>query len=155
MQNRKLDIFEVLSELNNKNYQFYDNLDNDTAKHFLPVVANRWMSCCDDSLQVYLDNEFVNPYIFSLQHHKSLIWKLMCIANSGVKKRYTWIKQPPTNKSSTLAIDAICQYYNYNISQATQAFAILKKEEVILIASELGWSSDDISALTKQLKAIV
>lgn len=152
MTNKKLDIFDVLSNLNDKNYNFYDELEDEQTKQFAPLVVNRWMTGCGDSLQVYLDNEIVNPYIFSLQHHKSLLWKLMCISNSGKKQRYNWIKPPSVNKTSSLAIDAICQYYKYNVRQATQAFAILNKEEVIKIASELGWQPDMISALQKQLK---
>lgn len=152
MDKQKLDIFEVLGQLNNKNTTYYQQLEPEIQKQIQPLVVNRWMTGTSDDAQVYIDNEVVNPYIFSLSHHKNLLWKLMCAANSGRSQRYQWIKHSSQGTTS-LAVQAIQQYFNYNSSDATQALTVLTKKEVIQIADDLGWQSDQIAALDKQLKA--
>ena len=87
-----LKIFDILKELVNKNYGFYDSLSEEDKKSISPYVLYQWLSTSTKNLPKF--NE-INKYIFELQEHKDLLWKLLC-AVSG-KSRCSWIKMPTTS----------------------------------------------------------
>lgn len=87
-----LKIFDILKELANKNYGFYDSLSEEDKKSISPYVLYQWLSTSTKNLPKFNN---INKYIFELQEHKDLLWKLLC-AVSG-KNRCSWIKMPTTS----------------------------------------------------------
>lgn len=148
----KLDIFRVLGAVDGKQAGFYKKLDEDEQKAFQPVLLNRWMTGTDDAAQIYLTNEFLNPYVFSLSGHKQLLWQLATVCSSGDKKRYSWIKPPRKRESgSPTTVRLLKEYYGYNTRHAIGALGLLTKEQTLEIAAQLGWTSEDVSKLKKEL----
>ena len=151
-QARKLDIFKVLDALNKKDAEFFSTLTDEEKKAFQPFLVARWATGTTDPSQVVLINEFVNPYLFSLTHHKELMWYLLTIASPQRSMRYQWIKAPSHAGSSTpLAVSIIKQWYNYNSADAVEALTLLPKHEVLSMAEQLGWQEDDLKKLRKEL----
>jgi len=154
MAERKLDIFRVLNAANTRKQDFYSSLTDEEKKGFAPSVIMRWMSGTSSPLQVYLINETVNPYAFSLYKHPDLLWKLMTVANIGKNQRYAWNKLPSrkeTGKSN--AIRLLCEYFGYNVNHAADALELLSRDRVLEIASEMGWQPEDIAKIKRELKS--
>ena len=153
MSKHKLDIFKVLSRIDAKDYQFYNDLSETDKKAYVSKVIIRWLSGTRDTLQIQLLNELVNPFIFSLYKHPDLIHKLMCISSTG-NKRYNWNKSLSKKTSSTPTLVSIVkQYYKYNTLDAIDALPLLADEDLMQYATELGMQKDEISKIKKELKA--
>lgn len=150
---RKLDIFKVLNAADAKNTAFYVLLTDEERKELQPFLVARWMSGTFNAGQIYLINEFVNPYMFSLTSHKQLLWQLLTVCNVGKSQRYSWNKLPAKRESGKPnAIKVIRQFFGYSTKQAADALDILKREDVIAIAEQLGWQTEDITKIRRELK---
>jgi len=92
MAAEKLDIKRELNAVDQKNYNFYDNLTDGEKKAFSPYLLMRYTSNVqgDPDLQEWfleMTNEMVNKnYSIISKDHKSLMWKLF--AATGVGNNY-------------------------------------------------------------------
>jgi len=105
MTDRKLDIFRVLDNIDRRQYDFYDSLDEDEKKAFVPFIITRWMSGATDqgglhSYYLHVTNELVNKHLWQLSDHPELIWKMMASCGAGKTKRHQWIKGPSRKSKS-------------------------------------------------------
>lgn len=149
----KLDIFRVLNAANDKKREFFDELTDEERKALQPFLVMRWMSGTGNPLQIMLINEFLNPYVFPLQQHKQLMWDLLVASNAGKKQRYVWNKLPAkVDPSRPTCVKALQQYYKYSSREAVEALRLLSREDVLLIAEQLGWQQEDISKIKKEIK---
>lgn len=151
MAERPLDIFNVLAQLDTKNKDFYSGLTDKEAKSLAPVVVTRWLSGTYNKQQVYLINEIVNPYIFSLHHHKLLLWYLMTIITTGKKQRYSWNKTVTSGSKDTACILCIKEYFKYSSKDAEQVYKIIDKKLIIDMAEELGYQDNELNKIKKEL----
>jgi len=151
MAERKLDIFRVLSEIDKKNTNFYDSLSEEEQKAFLPLIVGRWLSGTFNKQQVFLINEVVNPFIFSLYKHPKLLFYLMILCTNGKQQRYVWNKALARTPTHPLSIKVIQQYFGYNKKDAEQVINVLPPEDLILFAEEMGWQDDDLNKTRKEL----
>lgn len=152
----KLDIFKVLNAANSKNQKFYQGLTEEERKAFIPSVTTRWMSGTSNAGQVMLINEFLNPYVFSLYKHPQLLWQLMTICNIGKSQKYTWNKLPGKKISSKPnAQRAIMQYYGYSSNEAATVLQLMDREDILAIAADLGYQSEEISKIKKEVKSTI
>lgn len=149
----KLDIFDVLNNISTKNTQYFSDLTPELQKQYVPFVITRWLSGTTDKRQVYLINEVVNNYTFSLQQHKQLLHYLMTICTSGNQKRYAWNKLPSkATTSKPLTTQVVADYFKYSIKDAKQVLHLLSKEQIIACAEQLGRQNDEITKIKKELK---
>lgn len=149
----KLDIFRVLGAANKKDTSFFGNLTPEEQKAFYPVLIMRWMSGTSRPDQLYLINECVNPYVFSLPHHKLLLWQLLTIANSGVNQKSTWIKAPGRNNTAKpISIKLIQKQYGYSSTRAAQALLLLTLDDIIEIGINQGYQVDELASIKKEWK---
>lgn len=148
---QKLDIFRVLKALDEKDVQFYQTLTDKQIKELQPFLVARWLTGTYNKRQVFLINELVNPFLFSLYKHKGLLWNLMTICTSGKPQRYVWNKT--LSKSSTFPniVKIIQQYFGYSSRDAEKSIKLLSPDDIILIAEEMGWQDEDINKARKEL----
>lgn len=147
----KLDVFDTLGQINDKNIDFLTNVSEDERKGFQPLVVMRWLSGTSSPLQVHLINELVNPYVFSLSHDKDLLYKLMTVC-SVKKQRYKWIKPASKGSNFTHCIGVICSYYGYSKSQASQVLRLLSDDDILRIAEHQGTQKDETAKIISELK---
>lgn len=99
----KNDIFEVLKQIDNKNYQYFESLSEEQQKEIQPYTLLRWLSALsgndsDHNHYTTITNTNVNQRFWELSKYKDLQWKLLCTC--GLKKfiRHQWIPQTKSKK---------------------------------------------------------
>ena len=148
MPKNKLDLFSTLDALGRNNGNLFSTLSEDEQKAFSPITFQKWLSSGGDKETFFL-NELVNPFVFTLGgKHKELLFRLMSICGSGKKKRYRWT--PPKTVSTSLRIAVIKEYFKYSNKEAAGVLDILKKNDIIDLAEQLGYDDIQISNLRKE-----
>jgi hypothetical protein len=129
MATAKLDIKRELNAVDQKNYNFYQNLTDDERKAFSPFILMRYTSNTtgDRDIQewfVEMTNELVNKNHWDLsKNHKELLWKLFAACGAGVNCYHPYIaagKKEKANKIEKL----LCEIY-----------PAMKMDEIKMIAS--------------------
>jgi hypothetical protein len=139
----RLDIFEVLREINNKNYNYLDTIDDNLKKSFTPYVVFQWLQSTDDSNQVLVLNH-ISPMLFDLQDHPELLFKLFCISSMNKYTRYSWIF-PKSTKDDTLEI--LGKYLECSKRVATEYKEFYTIDDIKKMAQELGYQDAEIKKL--------
>lgn len=154
MADRKLDIFRVLGAADKKQADFYAKLTPEERKEFQPFLVARWMSGTSAPVQLCLLNEFVNPYAFSLTNHKQLLWQLLTICSTGKSQRYVWNKLPAKRETGRPnAIKCVKEYFGYSTRDALDAMEILTRSQILDFAEQLGWQTEEIAKIRREIKA--
>lgn len=152
MAERKLNIFTLLSRIDQKDRQYIDTLEDQELKEYQPFVVMRWLTGTRDARQVYFTNELVNKYAFDLNQHKKLLYYLQCIAASGQSKRYQWLKPGSKKGDGTLTTSVVKQYFGYSSREAKHFIPLLSNDQILEYAEQLGWQKEEIAKLKKELK---
>lgn len=150
----KLDIFDLLNKLNSKSAgDIYSKLSDEEKKGFAPLIVMAWMSGTSDERQIILLNEFVNSYVFTLAKHPHLLMQLLQVASSKTPKRYQWMSvKNKAKKAQTLKV--IQEYFDMSERESKLMSPQPTPEELISMAEELGWQSDEMNVLKKELKDV-
>lgn len=154
MENKRaLDIFALFEKINAGDHNFYDALTPEQKKEFSALIFMRWLSGTGDSSQIVMLNNFVNEYVFNLSKHPALLSKLLVVSTPRRPKRYQWIKA----NAKVVKCDERCKIMNarYGLStrEARQMLELLKTEDYLEIAAELGYQKDEIEKLRKECNA--
>lgn len=100
-----LDIKRELNNVDQRNYNFYDNLSDQEKKEFSPYVLMRYISNVQgdaDTADWFLErtNEFVNKNHWALsKNHKPLLWKLFASCGTGVNCYHPYLKASSKEKA--------------------------------------------------------
>lgn len=115
MATAKLDIKRELRSVDQKDYNFYDNLTDEEKKAFSPYILMRYTSNVQiddrDVQEWYLEmtNELVNKHHWVLsKSHKSLLWKLFSATGSGINCYHPYLaagKKEKANKIEKLLVE--------------------------------------------------
>ena len=99
----KNDVFEVLKNIDYKNYGYYDSLTDEQKKEIQPYTLMRWKAITvgngseNNLLNV---NEKVNKHFWELSKYKDLQWKLLCTCNDKpIYQRHQWIPMCKNQKN--------------------------------------------------------
>lgn len=110
----KLDIKRELKSLDNKDYEFYNNLTDEERKAFSPYVLMRYASNAQgdrDIQEWFLErtNEYVNKHHWDLsKDHKGLLWKLFAATGAGIPCYHPYLagnKKEKANKIEKLLLE--------------------------------------------------
>lgn len=147
MTEEKLDIFDVLTNINKKNYHFYSNLDDRMKAMFSPYVVYNWMTSSPDPLQIILMDRIIGEKVFTLSDHKELLYKLFCVTvNKPV--RYEWIYKKNADNEK---ISIIAEYLNCSKRVAKLYNDFYDKNDITEMLQDMGYQDDEIK---KRLKSI-
>lgn len=153
MAAHKLDIFEVLRQIDEKNKKYLTTLTSEELATIQPSLLQRWLTGGASAKQIYFINEFVNPYVFPLYKHKQLLWNLCCIAADGKRTRYKWIKPPSrTTTKKPTSIRVIKETYGYSDKDADAAIGCMTLDGILDLAEDLGYQPSDITTIRKEWK---
>jgi hypothetical protein len=124
-----LDIKRELSAVDQKNYNFFENLTPEEKKSFSPYILMRYTSSVqgDRDIQEWfleMTNECVNKNHWDLsKNHKELLWKLYAATGTGINCYHPYLaagKKEKANKIEKL----LCELY-----------PAMKMDEIKLMAS--------------------
>lgn len=151
---RALDVFQLLAQIDRKNYEVWDTLTDEQKKEFSPLVVMRWMAGTTDPVQIIFLNEIVNVSVFPLGDHKELLLKLLTVCSNGGTKRYSWInyKVSGGKKTGKLSTALIANQYNMSIKEAEDARRLFSPEEIMELAEIHGLQKEEIADLKKELR---
>lgn len=152
MADKKLNIFELLPAVNNKDYHFYENLTAEEQKGFAPIVVQRWLSGSGERSQILIANETLNPYVFSLADHKNLLYKLMVNTSNGYVK-YSYPKQTKKNESTKpVSIKVLVEKNGLSKKQAKRDIDMYSVDDIIEAAFDLGYEDTELKKIRKEFK---
>lgn len=152
MTERKLDIFEVLRNIDQKNISFYNDLNEDQKKAFVPFVTMQWLACSQDDFQTIAINEFVNKYAFSLHKHPDLLYKLMTCCVSGQNQFYKWKKTAKVTDAYPESIKLLKHHLQCSTKRAREIIHLVPNDELLMLACDYGYQKDEYKKLQKELK---
>jgi hypothetical protein len=101
-----LDIQRELRAVDQREYNFYDNLSDQEKKEFSPYILMRYVANVQlnepDIQEWYLErtNEFVNKNHWTLsKNHKALLWKLFASCGTGINCYHPYLKASSKEKA--------------------------------------------------------
>ncbi len=147
----KLDIFDTLKHIDKRDIAYFDGLSPELQKSFAPVMFMRWFSS-GNAMQTRVTNAILNPMVFRMYKHPSLLYRLMVACSDGKQKRYAWIKKKSKNKTAPTVVNTISAYYECSKKDAERYRKMLKPEDVLEMADELGYDKDVVKKLKAELK---
>ena len=95
-------------------------------------------------------NEVVNPYVFPLFEHKSLLFQLLTVCSTK-PQRYKWLKIKSHDSPHTRTIELIQRHYNYSRRQAKDALKLLSVDAILDMAEQHGYQKEQIVKLKAEL----
>lgn len=130
----KLHLSDVLKNLDNKNYGYYDSLTEDEKKEFNAWLVMRYASSSKSSPEHYLIyvNELVNRDFSTLRKHPKLQWMLLSMIGNGYKQKYdhSFIRTSAGNKKDKID-DMISQVYPWMNEDELALFKIKNSKDDI------------------------
>lgn len=112
----KNNIFDVIKHIDNKEYGYYNSLDEESQKEIQPYTLTRWMSTIagneEKHNQYTLDiNNFVNMHFWELSKYKDL--QMLLLTSCGQKgwNKHQWI--PLSKLPSDKKYNAIRKEFEY------------------------------------------
>jgi hypothetical protein len=155
---KKLDIFLVLSKIENRDFNFYSTLDIEQQKSLSPYILNKWMSVVysNKSLQEqYLfSSNSVNKYMFELGKHPDLLWKLLCSNGTKRQIKHGWVKVA-SNSDNLTKLQKFIVSFCPSVSN-TELTIILNKLTIDKLQDMIEYSllsKKDADVLIKEFKA--
>ena len=145
---RTLELTRVLSAVDKKDYEFYDNLTAAELKEFSPYVLLRFVSSVgsnDRDVQewfIEMTNEMVNKHHWSLsKNHEKLLWQLYAATGTGIKSYHPYL---PTLKSQFNKFEKLLSelHPTYKMEDI-KVLASLMTDEKIELFDNMGFDKKD------------
>jgi hypothetical protein len=146
---RALDLTKVLSAVDNKNYEFYDNLTAAELKEFSPYVLLRFVSSVgsnDRDIQewfVEMTNEMVNKHHWMLsKNHEKLLWLLYAATGAGIKSYHPYL---PALKSDFDKFEKLLAVLHptYKMDEIKLLASVMTEEEKLELFDKMGFDKKD------------
>ena len=151
---RALDIFQLLGDIDKKNYGLWDKLTDDQKKEFTALVTMRWMAGTTDQRQIIFLNEIVNMAVFNLPEHKELLFKLLMVCSSGSAKRYNWVNYKlSSGKKNKKAVQLVAEHYGFSLKEAEDSVQLFTPQEIMELGEMHGLQKDEMRDLKKECGA--
>lgn len=152
MSANKLDIWELLRNIDDNKREFLDNLPTEQVKGFVPIVTLRWLSGSGNAAQLLNLNELVNSTAFNLYKHPELLYGLMVVATPKGRKNYQWIRPAKKTKATSRRVDVIRRYLDVSQTEAESFVPLYTSDDILDMATALGETSEAIKLLKSELK---
>lgn len=130
------DIFKVISELDKKNYNFFNSYNESQYKELQPYTLLRWISSNINEKELIKLNKS-NEKIFELSEHKNLMLNHLCSNSCGHWVKHCWIQIPKGNKVNK-DIEVVKKFYGYNDDEMKIKEQSLSKEDINNVLQYLG-----------------
>lgn len=141
----RLNIRNEMSQLDGKNRDFYDSLDDEERKKFSNYLMIRWSSGVRGSseLQSYYVqscNHYLNKHFFAVNRHPKLQWLMATAVSPGLGNQdHQWIKTKTKEKGSGDIKKILMKMYpNMKADDVETLSNIITKKELDLYLKDHG-----------------
>lgn len=167
-EKQDFDLFEALSALDRKDYDYINRLTDEQQKKFVPYMMTHWMSAIKGSgdVQGYyvMSTEYAaNKHLFNeaVMKHPVLQWQMLCAASPGLGKQFhQWIPHLSSKVSQlkeTPKPKDLKDYYakiypkasDSDLTAISDAFIEDHKKKVYLAKTFPELKQDDIEVLSQ------
>ena len=162
------DLFDALTAMDKKDYDYYDRLTEEQQKKFVPYMMTHWMSAIKGSGDVqgyYLRSVdyHANKHLFNeyVQKHPKLQWYMLCASSPGLGKQFhQWIPHlgsKVTSLKEPAKAKDIKEYYTKiypkvdsdDIDEIAKAFVQEHKRKCYLAETYPNLKQSDIEVLSQ------
>ena len=140
----KLNIFDVLKQINNKNFNYLDELPEKLSSQFSSYMVYQWLTCSDDPAHIALLAKYVNDAVLVLAPHPKLLYKLYCVTSCGKNTRYNWKFK---KKEASLKLKIVSEYFECSKRVACMHMEELSEKDIKEMAYELGYQESELKKL--------
>ena len=152
----KVELNRILSNLDAKNRNFYDELTEEERSGLSPFLLLRYASAVDHSMPEVVEyvmeaaNRRVNPNYFDLKAHPKLQWLLLTTTSMGFgTMRHSWIAPLGAKKhvNGALRKFLVQQFPNLNSQELDILLTINTPEAIQQYAQNFGLQDKDLEKL--------
>ena len=162
------DLFDALTAMDKKDYDYYDRLTEEQQKKFVPYMMTHWMSAIKGSGDVqgyYLRSVdyHANKHLFNeyVQKHPKLQWYMLCASSPGLGKQFhQWIPHlgsKVTSLKESAKVKDIKEYYTKiypkvdsdDIDEIAKQFVVEHKRKCYLAETYPNLKQSDIEVLSQ------
>ena len=147
----KLSINNEMAQLDAKNYDFYDELNEEERKKFSTYLMLRYAASVQGSPDLqewYLraTNDRVNQNFFDLNRHPKLQWLLCATISPGMGlQRHYWQAAKKKDSSNSKAVKFIIRLYPHIKQDEAELLAEINSDkELKELAKKMGMTDQDI-----------
>jgi chlorite dismutase len=147
----KLSINNEMAQLDAKNYDFYDELNEEERKKFSTYLMLRYAASVQGSPDLqewYLraTNDRINQNFFDLNRHPKLQWLLCATVSPGMgAQRHYWQAAKKKDSSNNKAIKFILKLYPHLKEDEAELLAEINTEkELKELAKKMGMTDQEI-----------
>ena len=164
MANKRLDIKEVLKNIDANNKDWLSSLPDEDFEAFDPFIVMQFLSSTNNSSTheeaLTTVNEVLNKDFTTLYDNKDLFYRLCCVCRGNGKTFRPFVKPPKSKRSTTLLQQLMLQYSDENMSDLECRMMIQKNKIYgedfwVDLAESYGWSDAEIKKLLKEVKQII
>ena len=151
----KLDIINEMAQLDLRNRDFYDELNDEERKKFSTYLMLRWGSVVNgipELQQYYLQamNERVNKRFFELNKHPKLQWLMLTTVSPNMgKHRHEWIAYSGKTVKNKRAAKMLELYPHIKTDEAELLAQQISDSEYKAMLIERGYSDKEIKDMMK------
>ena len=151
----KLDIINEMAQLDLRNRDFYDELNDEERKKFSTYLMLRWGSVVNgipELQQYYLQamNERVNKRFFELNKHPKLQWLMLTTISPNMgKHRHEWIAYSGKTVKNKRAAKMLELYPHIKTDEAELLAQQIGDSEYKAMLIERGYSDKEIKDMMK------
>ena len=147
----KLSINNEMAQLDAKNYDFYDELNEEERKKFSTYLMLRYAASVQGSPDLqewYLraTNDRINQNFFDLNRHPKLQWLLCATVSPGMgTQRHYWQAAKKKDNSNNKAIKFILKLYPHLKEDEAELLAEINTEKDLkALARSMGMTDQEI-----------
>lgn len=146
----KVDIMQLLNDIGKGNMSAIDKMSPDEVKSISPFVLQMWINGADVHVntRINLTNRMVNPYIFNLQDHPKLLFKLLCYTNDLNERVSFRFRKKKSAKKHNFKINMLVDFHRCTINKAKDLLLLYSERDLLEIGEELGYEKDELKKLT-------
>lgn len=161
---KKLDIKEVLRNIDANNKDWLSSLDEEDAQKFDPFIVMQFLSSSNNDLDHFdtlqITNEVLNKNFTTIYSNKDLFYRLCCLCRAERKTFRPFIKPPKSKKTLSVIQKLMLEHVAENLTES-ECNMMIRKNKIYGIdfwcelAESYDWSESDVKKLVKELKQII
>jgi len=161
---KRLDIKEVLKNIDDNNKDWLASLSEEDYNAFDPFIVMQFLSSTNNTNShveaLATTNDVLNKDFTSLYDNKDLFYRLCCVCRGNGKTFRPFVKPPKSKKSTSLLQKLMLEYSDENMTE-TECQMMVEKNKIYgedfwtSLAESYGWSDSDVKKLLKEVKQII